>query len=173
MLSNGEESANEVDDQDLNPVQKKAKRPKKDAKGKKAGIVNNELEIANPNMIKVKNKLVGSVEQGDLYASDDGLIENLRDAHESVEIKDEKLDLGTLQQAPKMSTNSFLAKIKKGAPNENNASTQIQQLGFLQAATVNELAARGFQLSIRDTLVKKSSVKVLLPLEDKEKNATE
>jgi hypothetical protein len=47
-------------------------------------------------MIKVKNKLVGSVEQGDLYASDDGLIENLRDAHESVEIKDEKLDLGTL-----------------------------------------------------------------------------
>jgi hypothetical protein len=29
---------------------------------KKAGMVNNELEIANPNMIKVKNKLVGIVE---------------------------------------------------------------------------------------------------------------
>jgi hypothetical protein len=63
---------------------------------KKAGIVNNEQEIPNPNMIKVKNKLVGSVEQGDLYASDDGLNENLRDAHESVEIQDKKLDLGTL-----------------------------------------------------------------------------
>ena len=122
MLSNGEESANEVEDLDLNPVQKKAKKPKKEAKVKKAGMVNNELEISNPNMIKVKNKLVGIVEQGDLYASDDGGNENLNNVQESAEIREEKLDLGTVQQAPKMSTNSFLAKIKKGAPNENNAS---------------------------------------------------
>lgn len=33
-------------------------------------------------MIKVKNKLVGIVEQGDLYASDDGINEELRDAQE-------------------------------------------------------------------------------------------
>jgi hypothetical protein len=43
----------------------------------------------------------------------------------------------------------------------------------LQAATVNELAARGFQLSIRDTLMKKPALKVELPLEEKDNNLTE
>ena len=73
MLSDGDESASLNDDVvDIDLPKKKAKKPKKEAKVKKAGITNPDYEMANPNMIKVQNKLVGTVEQNDLYASDDG-----------------------------------------------------------------------------------------------------
>jgi predicted membrane protein len=72
----------------------KGKKEKKEIARKRAG----ESDVLNPNLIKVKNKLVGNLEQGDLYASDDG--------NNKVEIVDEiiddKLDLGNSCAAPKI-----------------------------------------------------------------------
>lgn len=60
---------------------------------------------------------MGKLEQGDLYASDDGMVKP--DIELSIEEipKDVKLDLGMGPQAPKISASSFLAKLKK--PNED------------------------------------------------------
>jgi len=102
-LSDGNESEKliEPSDEDVEPELKqkaqkkpKVKKEKKEPARKRAG----ESDVLNPNLIKVKNKLVGNLEQGDLYASDDG--------NNKVEIVDEiiddKLDLGNSCAAPKI-----------------------------------------------------------------------
>lgn len=64
------------------------------------------------------------------------------------------MDLGFAksENAPKKQFN-FL---NKGASTqEADINAKIQQLGFSKETTVNELAARGVQISIRDQLIRK------------------
>lgn len=69
-LSNGDDSEESHQaEQEIEPKKKAPKKPKKEAKAKKAV----DVESYNPNLIKVKNKLVGKVERTDLYDSDDGM----------------------------------------------------------------------------------------------------
>jgi len=86
-----------------------------------------DVESYNPNLVKVKNKLVGKVERTDLYESDEGVTRQEVD----LTTHDHKLDLDLGTQAPKISTSSFLAKIKKQTEGSNDISKQIQKLGFL------------------------------------------
>lgn len=121
-LSDGDESANqfqELSEGEPAPkkkVLKKTKKEKKEPLKKKA----EEIESFNPNIVKVKNKLVGNVEQGDLYASDEG--NNREDENlNQIEVdRDAKLDLGSGPQAPKITAGSFLAKIKKKDSEEDD-----------------------------------------------------
>jgi len=125
-LSDGDESDIKVDADDEEqpdvPKKKAAKKAqKKEPAKKKAG----EKELLNPNLVKANNKLVGDLEQGGLYSSDEGGprqdLEMLATTN-----TDDKLDLGQKAQAPKITTSSFLAKLKKQAPDQkDDLSAQI------------------------------------------------
>jgi hypothetical protein len=164
-LSDGNESEKliEPSDEDVEPELKqkaqkkpKVKKEKKELARKRAG----ESDVLNPNLIKVKNKLVGNLEQGDLYASDDG--NNKVEIFD--EIIDEKLDLGNSCAAPKITQDTFLAKLKKNAGPSDELTKQIQQLGFKQNVSANELAARGIQISLRDNLIQQFKAKPADPV---------
>lgn len=164
-LSDGNESEKliEPSDEDVEPELKqkaqkkpKVKKEKKEPARKRAG----ESDVLNPNLIKVKNKLVGNLEQGDLYASDDG--NNKVEIFD--EIHDDKLDLGNSCAAPKITQDTFLAKLKKNAGPSDEITKQIQQLGFKQNVSANELAARGIQISLRDNLIQQFKAKPANPV---------
>jgi hypothetical protein len=61
-------------------------------------------------LIKANNKLIGTIENNDLYGSDDGMAKEA--APEEVEQTGGELDI-EMKQAPKMAVNTFLAKIRK------------------------------------------------------------
>ena len=93
------------------------KKPKKEQKARKAV----DFEPYNPNVVKVKNKLVGNVEKADLYMSDD----DLRREVDDYPTANQKLDLNLGPQVPKITTSTFLAKIKKQSDGKDDLSKQI------------------------------------------------
>ena len=111
-------------------------------------------EQQNPNMIKSSNKMIGEIENKDLYNSDDdcGLKEVQQPAN--VEMRTDELDLGQQKPKEKKEMDFLLRKLtnKKG----NAIEQQVVSLGIVQSLqkqiSANELAARGIKLSLRDEL---------------------
>jgi hypothetical protein len=60
-----------VDDEDDASDQPKKQRAQKQAKAPKQPRKPKEVHMSNPNMVKTANRLIGEVENQDLYNSDD------------------------------------------------------------------------------------------------------
>lgn len=89
----------------------------------------------------------------DLYGDDEDDVRPVYQLDQEMD-GEEKLDLAFTKpdNAPKKQFN-FL---NKGAASlDADINAKIQQLGFSKQTTVNELAARGVQISIRDQLIRK------------------
>lgn len=98
--------------------------------------------------MKSRNKLIGDIQNNELYADDD------EQPMEKVEFQEdynhgEQLDLGLGDKtnAPKKQFNFFNKQSKLDTTDLN---AKIKQLGFSRDITVNELAAKGVNLSLRD-----------------------
>ena len=104
-------------------------------------------------LIKSRNKLVGDLQNNELYDCDDDAV-GRQDYEDHDMIDEEQLDLGmgNKDNAPKKLFNFFN---KKSEGNSADLNAKIQQLGFSRDTNVNELAARGVKLSFRDELIRK------------------
>ena len=86
----------------------------------------------------------------ELYASDDDQAESNVVFHEdetNKELQELDLGMGDRANAPKKQFNFFNKQSKLDTTDLN---AKIQQLGFSRDITVNELAAKGVNLSLRD-----------------------
>ena len=132
-----------------------AKKTATTGKKGKAGA-GEEMDASMINtMVKTRNKLVGDMQNNDLYGSDDDKDYQAYSDQEMLEIEpNEQLDLGieTRENAPKKQLNFM----NKGGPvNAADLNAKIMSLGFSRETNVNELAARGVKLSFRDELIRK------------------
>lgn len=115
----------------------------------------NKIEEADAalNIVKSRNRLIGDIQNNELYADDD------EQPMEKVEYQEdfnngEQLDLGLGDKtnAPKKQFNFFNKQSKLDTTDLN---AKIKQLGFSRDITVNELAAKGVNLSLRDQIIEK------------------
>ena len=86
----------------------------------------------------------------ELYASDDDQAESNAAFHEdetNKELQELDLGMGDRANAPKKQFNFFNKQSKLDTTDLN---AKIQQLGFSRDITVNQLAAKGVNLSLRD-----------------------
>ena len=125
--------------------------------------------MSNPNMVKTANRLIGEVENQDLYNSDDepqnqhdplNFAGNLElDLNQtSSMINASELDLGVSRSQPKKEMNFLIKKIQdKKHLAANSVENQVVSLGLVQnlskQLSANELAAKGIKLSIRDSII--------------------
>lgn len=104
-------------------------------------------EMSDPNKIKTSNKLIGELENNDLYASDEEG-DTAKPAVEQEDLRREQLDLGTTQ-ANKKDMNKFLQKFQAKASIKDVPTG----LGLLRGdLNINELAAKGIQISLKEKL---------------------
>ena len=120
-------------------------------------------------MVKTANRLIGEVENQDLYNSDDepqnqhdplNFAGNLElDLNQtSSMINASELDLGVSRIQPKKEMNFLIKKIQdKKHLAANSVENQVVSLGLVQnlskQLSANELAAKGIKLSIRDSII--------------------
>ena len=105
-------------------------------------------------MVKSRNRLVGAIQNNDLYGDDDDYArrENEEMVHdEDCEGQVLDLGLGEKSNAPKKQFNFM----NKAAVDASDLNAKIKQLGFIRDTNVNELAARGVNLSLRDEIIRK------------------
>lgn len=121
----------------------------------------------NPNMIKTANKLVGEIENNDLYNQDDDDLPMNKDPLNfagNLELDlgstliNSELDLGGTRTQPKKEMNFLIKKIQdKKQQSANSVENQVVSLGLVQSLSTqlsaNELAAKGIKLSIRDSII--------------------
>jgi hypothetical protein len=120
----------------------------------------------NMNFMKVNNKLIGTIENADLYNSDDNFLKDDNDfaaAHNNNVDRNQQLDLGLEErgsgEGSKGADNKFLMKMKTRKLEKDSGSIeqQVINLGFVQAMatklSANQLAANGIQLSMRENLI--------------------
>jgi hypothetical protein len=117
------------------------------------------------NYVKTSNKLIGEIENNDLYASDelnDGFGATTHDRANMFggdeDLRGVAIDFGTDQ--PKDSNKQFLKKMKsKREEQDRNQGIEqdVVNLGFVQnlakKVSANQLAASGIQLSVRENLI--------------------
>jgi hypothetical protein len=151
------------------PKAKKIRQPKPDNLGNSV------------NFVKTSNKLIGEIENNDLYASDEGLLNDgfgatTKDRSNVFEIEDEdfrgqQIDFGN-DQAPKQGKFLQKMKTKKEVQDQNQSIEQeVINLGFVQnlakKVSANQLAAAGIQLSVRENLI--SFIKSMDKVDNNEK----
>lgn len=96
----------------------------------------------------------------DLFNDDDGGLQNFDNPSQDYEMNNSfedldentKLDFNTGNEGLKKDLNSFL---KKSDSDSTNLNAKIKQLGFIKDVSVNELAAQGVKISIRDCIIEK------------------
>lgn len=114
-------------------------------------------------MLKTDNKLIGDIENNELYNSDDDLL-ILNGAQREIQDDMRNQDLDFTVEKPAESKekedNKFLMKMKlqKKQKLENQSiEQQVINLGFIrnlaQKMSANEMAASGIQLSIRENII--------------------
>ena len=117
------------------------------------------------NYVKTSNKLIGEIENNDLYASDelnDGFGATTHDRANMFggdeDLRGVAIDFGTDQ--PKDSNKQLLKKMKsKREEQDRNQGIEqdVVNLGFVQnlakKVSANQLAASGIQLSVRENLI--------------------
>ena len=149
-----EDEADDYSAEKPKPKKSKAEKAKRPAKKTKATVDNEPMQDANK--VKTRNKLVGDIQDNQLYGSDDGQDKMPDFVQEAEDFDGEKLDLGMGDKAsaPKKQFN-FLNKVApKNGVDANDLNAKIKQLGFSRDTNVNELAARGVKLSLRDELIR-------------------
>lgn len=88
------------------------KKPKRQRQPKGEKKPKAKKELANPNVIKTSNRLVGEIENKDLYASDDdGLVQEVADPLAFSSVVGEELDLGVRPPREKKEVDSLLKKL--------------------------------------------------------------
>ena len=105
-------------------------------------------------MVKSSNKLIGEIENKDLYDSDDngdGAFMALQSTqHDRIGQQDIDLDIIDVKREKKQMGLLFdKLNNRKLQQNHNNVESQVTSLGFVQKISANELAANGIQLSLR------------------------
>lgn len=117
--------------------------------------------------MKTNNKLIGEIENNELYNSDDELFAmngGLREIHDDMRNQNLELDFSLEKPESKekeeKKDNKFLQKMKlqKKQKEENQSlEDQVINLGFVQniaqKMSANEMAAQGLQLSIRENII--------------------
>ena len=133
----------------------KARKPaatKKSAPAKRTRA--DEAADGEVNTVKTRNRLVGKIVNNDIYCEDDDYPrrENEEMVHEE-DYEGQALDLGLgdKSNAPKKQFNFM----NKAAVDASDLNAKIKQLGFTRDTNVNELAARGVNLSLRDEIIRK------------------
>jgi hypothetical protein len=149
---------------------KKLKAPKRKPKVSGARKVEGLQQV---NMVKTANKLVGLVENTNLYDSDERIADQglgLDTVEENLLGRELELDLGHKDpdqekqdsgESKKDKASGFMDKMKTKRQLQQQSmgiESQVVDLGFVQnlaqRVSANELAAKGIQISIRDQLIK-------------------
>lgn len=140
--------------------QKANKKPKKwesaldnDEKPKKR-LARKAKEPINPNMVKSTNKLIGEIENMDLYGEDDDFKATTSGDVLGIDASTASLEIEYKQPQKKMEMSNLFKKIRE---KKNSIANQIVSLGMVESLSkqisANELAARGIQLSLRGEIV--------------------
>lgn len=138
------------------------KQPKEGAKARKAKREPVVQDLGRLNVLKTGNKLIGEIENNELYNSDDDLMV-LNGAPREIQddMRNQNLDFSIAKPESKdKEDNKFLMKMKlqKQQKLENQSiEQQVINLGFIrnlaQKMSANEMAASGIQLSIRENII--------------------
>lgn len=150
---------------DLEETQKKPRKERKPKEPKKKRAPK-EANLGNSvNYVKTSNKLIGEIENNDLYASDDGLLNDgfgatTHDRKNVFEVEEEDLRGATIDfgNGSKPKEVKFLQKMKtKRDQQEHSVEQDVINLGFVQnlakKVSANQLAANGIQISVRENLI--------------------
>ena len=127
------------------------------------------------NMVKCNNKLIGEIANNDLYASDEGVLndgfgapghrgdlggdgEDFRHQQLELDFACTNVSSGAVENAPMNTTFFQKMKTKREIQLQNQGIEQdVVNLGFVTNAgekvSANQLAASGIQISVRDKLV--------------------
>ena len=150
---------------DLEETQKKPRKERKPKEPKKKRAPKPDNLGNSVNYVKTTNKLIGEIENNDLYASDEGLLNDgfgatTMDRKNVFEVEEEGLRGATIdfgnEQKPK--ERQFLQKMKtKMDKKELSIEQEVFILGFGQnlakKVSANQLAANGIQISVRENLI--------------------
>ena len=152
-----DEDASQEEDQ--KPKKRAGKKTHKNAAKKEKTKKNEDGQLAG-NQIKTGNRLVGVIENNELYGADDDVQminaeENEQPFYEDRELMDidptQKLDLGSTQIAQKKDFSSLFGKLKSKGET-TGIQSKIKNLGFQKDISLNELAAAGIKISLKDQL---------------------
>lgn len=128
----------------------KAEGGQADFGGKRKRLTKKPKESKNPNMVKTNNKLLGEIENKDLYDSDEGLCDrHLQDNQEDLRGQNIELDLGEVKREKKELGQLFqkINNKKQQRVDPHSIESTVMNLGFVQniweKISANELAAKG------------------------------
>lgn len=131
---------------------KKSAKAKKEPRKPRTQNPKKAAEPLNPGMIKTNNKLIGEIQNNDIYDSDENLPQQTFEQAFNTDSILGELDLGTAQpKGQKREMSSLLEKIRgKNTAIEHKVVTQLGLIDALgRKVNTNQLAAKGV-LTLRD-----------------------